>query len=179
VRARGRALAAATHELPEGRVLAAGLNALSDALASGDPRSARCAGLMLTGLGPGLTPLGDDVLTGAAAAVALLGPVAGMAEPRARSFTSGLTYAARQGRTVSLSVELMLLAARGWAIPPLHGLLDVSPAGKRSWRVSLSQLQRVGATSGRGCALGATLACVALGGAPARIAAFNAETPHS
>ena len=174
VAARGRALATARAALPEARLLAAGLDALSDALRRGDPGAARCAGLMLTGLGPGLTPLGDDVLVGAIAAVDVLGPAAGLAAPTARELADELTEAARQGRTSSLSAELIVLAARGWAIPPLHELLDLSPSGERGWRASLWRLERVGATSGRGCALGVMLACAGLAQAVVPVDALSA-----
>jgi uncharacterized protein DUF2877 len=173
VHARGRALLAAEgigHDLlpwlaaalPE---LGDGVEALLTALASADPRDAREAGFLLTGLGPGLTPLGDDLLTGAAAAVAALGQTAGVRAGAPRRWASRLAAASREGRTTPASATLIELAATGWAIPPLQGLLDLTPAGERAWRSCLATLGRVGSTSGRGCALAAAAACVLLPGA--------------
>ena len=179
--ARGVGVLAAQPELPAARSLAAGLRALCAALAGADARLALRAGFLLTGLGPGLTPLGDDVLTGATAAAAALGPAAGLGAAEARRLTAHLTHAAQRGRTTSLSAELLLHAARGWAMPPLRGLLDLTPAGREGWREHLVRLQRVGASSGRGCALGAGIACVALGvgrgNGAARVPAGKAGKP--
>jgi hypothetical protein len=55
------------------RLLAAGVTGLCRALADGDTDSAYEHGSRLVGLGPGLTPAGDDFLVGLAAACAMRG----------------------------------------------------------------------------------------------------------
>jgi hypothetical protein len=167
--------------LPEALPMAAGVAALLAAVASTDPVAARDAGFLLTGLGPGLTPLGDDLLTGAAAAVSVLGLTAGLRPGTPRRWVSQLAAAARTGRTSRASAELLELATRGLAIPPLHGLLDLSSAGARRWRAALSTLERVGSTSGRGCALAAAATCTLLprAGKPACTVGIFPMTPAS
>jgi hypothetical protein len=89
----------------------------------------------LPGRGPGLTPLGDDILVGYLAAAALSG-------------ASGSAIACAAGaarRTTALSRTLLLLAARGALPEAAHCLLvdgDLAP------------LLAFGATSGRGIAFG-------------------------
>jgi hypothetical protein len=93
----------------------------------------------LAGRGPGLTPLGDDILVGYLAAAALAG-------------TSGAAvaaWAARTGRvTTALSRTLLRLAARG-ALPEAahHLLVDGDP----------EPLLAFGASSGKGIAFGLAL----------------------
>lgn len=93
----------------------------------------------LAGRGPGLTPLGDDILVGYLAAAALAGPngatVAGAAAPTDRT-------------TTSLSRTLLRLAARGELPEAAHCLLlDGDP----------EPLLAFGATSGKGIAFGLAL----------------------
>jgi hypothetical protein len=92
----------------------------------------------LPGRGPGLTPLGDDILIGYLAAAALAG-----------AGGTALALAARYGRrTTALSRTLLRLAARGCLPEPAHDLLvDGNPG----------PLLRFGASSGRGIALGLAL----------------------
>jgi hypothetical protein len=100
----------------------------------------------LIGRGPGLTPLGDDILAGALVTLAALdspefGPLAG----RVR--------AGAPGRTTFVSQALLHHATRGECIPELAALLtatDPEPA--------LDTLLRVGGTSGTGLARGALAA---------------------
>jgi uncharacterized protein DUF2877 len=148
--------------LAGGTMLEPGLRALLAAAARADPLGAGEAGILLTGLGPGLTPLGDDLLVGAAAAMAVLGPAAGVPAGTARDFTARLAGAAREGCTTALSSELLELALRGFVMPPLGALLDLRPEGARGWRAALSTLARVGATSGRGMSLAAAAGCLLL-----------------
>jgi uncharacterized protein DUF2877 len=167
VEGRGRALLAAqgigeplelVGALREALPLASGVSALLDAAVIADPSAARDAALLLAGCGPGLTPLGDDLLVGAAVAMRLLGPAAGIPPRIAESWTSEIAAAA-DGRTAAGSAELIRLAALGYAVPPLHGVLDFSASGELRWRVSLTALERIGATSGRAWALAAAAIC--------------------
>jgi hypothetical protein len=93
----------------------------------------------LAGRGPGLTPLGDDILVGYLAAAALAGidgdDLAARAEQAGR-------------RTTALSRTLLRLAARAWLPEAAHRLLvdgDLQP------------LIEFGASSGKGIAFGLAL----------------------
>jgi len=93
----------------------------------------------LAGRGPGLTPLGDDILVGYLAAAALAGA----------SGAAVAAWAARTGRvTTALSRTLLRLAARG-ALPEAahHLLVDGDP----------EPLLAFGASSGKGIAFGLAL----------------------
>jgi hypothetical protein len=89
----------------------------------------------LVGRGPGLTPLGDDVLVGYLAGAALAGAWAPLA-------------LACGGRTTALSHTLLRLAARGQLPEAAHHLLERGDPGP---------LLDFGATSGKGIALGLAL----------------------
>jgi hypothetical protein len=93
----------------------------------------------LAGRGPGLTPLGDDILIGYLAGAAL-------AEVRTTDIAA---FAARAGeKTNALSRTLLGLAANGWLPEAAHRLLvDGDPI----------PLLRFGATSGKGIAFGLAL----------------------
>ena len=97
----------------------------------------------LVGRGPGLTPLGDDVLAGWFATRAALGaPDPALAAAARR----------RLGRTTLLSATLIDCALRGEVLPQLGAwLADPSPATRDA-------LLAVGATSGAGLLTGASLA---------------------
>lgn len=94
----------------------------------------------LAGLGPGLTPAGDDALAGILLAHrALLGPGA---EPH-------LLAAARSGVTTDLSAALLAWAARGQAVEPVHDLLTALAAGDWAGTVTAARgVASLGATSG-------------------------------
>ena len=119
-----------------------------DRLQAGDPESVGD----LLGLGPGLTPLGDDVLAGWLAA-AVASRHSGLADLR-----SNVALNARE-RTTSLSATLLACAARGEGVPEVRSLLTgVADANAAVVEQSLSLLLRVGETSGEGLVLGAQLA---------------------
>jgi hypothetical protein len=109
----------------------------------------------LIGRGPGLTPLGDDILSGALVTYAALGsPAFGPLAARVRRHTPG--------RTTFVSEALLHHAIRGECIPELHALLtagDPDPA--------LDALLAVGDTSGTGLAQGALAALVSEEAVPA------------
>lgn len=86
----------------------------------------------LSGWGPGLTPLGDDILVGYTAAAAL----AGAPLPPADSWGD---------RTTALSRTLLLLAALGELPEPAHALLEGG---------NPEPLLRFGSTSGKGIIIG-------------------------
>jgi Protein of unknown function (DUF2877) len=90
----------------------------------------------LAGRGPGLTPLGDDILIGYIGAAALAGlDLSHLAEQAAR-------------RTSALSATLLRRAAAGELPEPAHALLE---------RGEIDPLLRFGATSGKGIVLGISL----------------------
>jgi len=90
----------------------------------------------LAGRGPGLTPLGDDILIGYIGAAALAGfDLSRLAERAAR-------------RTSALSATLLRRAAAGELPEPVHALLE---------RGDVEPLLQFGATTGKGIMLGIAL----------------------
>jgi hypothetical protein len=130
-----------------------GVGALLRALAAGEPPDAHA----LLGLGPGLTPEGDDLLAGAAAAVAALEP---WSADRRAAWLAAAAPPDAATRTTKLSATLLALAARGQAIEPVHALLDLE---HERWEPALARLERLGHSTGRcyAAAIGAAavLAC--------------------
>lgn len=118
-----------------------------DALQRADPAAVPA----LLGLGPGLTPLGDDVLGGwLATTVATRHP--GRA---AVSSAVGLTAA---DRTTKVSATLLACAARGEVVPELRNLLAALGGGTpTAVEESLAALLDVGDTSGAGALLGTVI----------------------
>jgi hypothetical protein len=114
------------------------------ALAGGDPEPA----LSVIGLGPGLTPAGDDVVAGAFAVLALLG--------RLDDSVRDAIHAHARTRTVALSAALLVAAGRGQMIPQAARMVTILAAGEPYERVSAAagELFRVGSTSGHDLCLG-------------------------
>lgn len=111
----------------------------------------------LVGLGPGLTPSGDDLLCGALAAVHTLAPRLALTDLDALATELGerlLVDAA--ARTTALSATLLLHAHRGQLARParavLRGLLGRTPVPP-----ALDALLAVGHSSGRDLAVGLSL----------------------
>jgi hypothetical protein len=117
------------------------------ALTTGAPLGGPVAALL--GRGPGLTPLGDDVLAGALVALVAAGAPAG---PR----LAAEIMAAAFKRTTFVSAALLWHAARGECVPQLAALLAGATGAAEA-------LRRVGATSGIGLAHGVRAARPALG----------------
>jgi hypothetical protein len=132
--------------------------ALARALADGDAGPA----LGVIGLGPGLTPSGDDVIAGALAVLALGG--------RLESRTRTLIAACASTRTTALSAALIAAASRGQVIPQAATLLGALAAGATAHRLAsaATQLFCVGATSGHDLCAGMAGALIASASAPAR-----------
>ncbi|CAA9352946.1 MAG: hypothetical protein AVDCRST_MAG24-1910 [uncultured Nocardioidaceae bacterium] len=110
----------------------------------------------LLGLGPGLTPLGDDVL-GAWLATALATRHPGLdVVRRAVALSAG-------ERTTTVSATLLACAARGEVVPEHRDLLVGLGADDRTAvEVALDALVSVGDTSGAGALLGTVLALESL-----------------
>src|SRR3954464_11289891 len=163
-RARGEAILRGLPPTPEGLACAgvdiagggvgrAASAALLQALATGEPPDAT----QLLGLGSGLTPEGDDLLAGAAAAVSALAPWD--AATRAAWLAAAAPPDAGT-RTTALSATLLWLAARGQAIEPVHALLDLR---SERWAFALERLERLGHSTGR-CYAAAVGAAMMLAG---------------
>jgi hypothetical protein len=133
-----------------------GARHLRRALPDRDPDDAARAADRLIGLGAGLTPEGDDVLTAVAAVVVAAGDAVGLTGARRSRLIAALAPADRGERTTALSATLLGLAAEGRIAEPVHPLLD--PGGRR-WREALARLEGTGASTGRAyaTAVGATL----------------------
>jgi hypothetical protein len=109
----------------------------------------------LVGAGPGLTPLGDDLLAG------------WLATARAAGAPTPLTDAALRPRlaaTTLLSATLLDCAQHGEVLPELGAWLGALGTPEEGAR--LARLRAIGATSGAGIAEGARLALLSLSLAP-------------
>ena len=124
--------------------------------------------LALAGRGPGLTPLGDDVLTGWLSTLSCLG------HPRA-VWVAAEVLAAAAGRTTDLSMTLLRHAAKGECVGPLGALLRAVTTGGDMPRAR-NALVAVGHSSGTGLALGVRLGLDAMVGSrsPAVVGAGSA-----
>lgn len=118
----------------------------------------------LIGLGPGLTPSGDDCLAGALLALASLG-LCGMRDTLWDSIRAHLD------RTNDISAAHLRCAAAGYAASVLHEAIDATVGG-RTARIApaLAAVSRIGQSSGRDAFAGALLVlrsvdgCASLGG---------------
>lgn len=101
---------------------------------------------LLGGIGPGLTPSGDDALAGVLLVARLLWGAS--SEPR-------LLGCVPRARTSELSVEFLLWAAQGQSVAPMHDLLRASVEGRQDDALRCAQLlAHVGASSGADLCLG-------------------------
>jgi uncharacterized protein DUF2877 len=156
--------AAGTGSLMDGDRGRDGLDRLRRALRNRDPRSAALAADHLTGLGGGLTPEGDDVLSATAAVVATTGEALGFRDPERGRWLAALVPADAPARTTALSATLLALAVDGRIVEPVHRLLDVSNRDG-AWREGLATLAATGASTGRAyaVAVGTTLGLLSAG----------------
>jgi hypothetical protein len=126
-----------------------GLEALAAACEADDAAAAAESAAALLGLGPGLTPSGDDLVGGAFFARRLLVAVD---DARAAAWRAAAdkTVALARERTHPISALLLadLAAGEGWA--PLHGLAAALAAGASAEVVmdEAGRLTRIGQTSG-------------------------------
>ena len=129
---------------------AAACRALEDAFAADDPAGAAAAAVPIAGLGPGLTPSGDDLLVGALATHA-------WAEAAGFGGTGGVRTAiamAAAPLTSRLSGQLLIAAAAGDVTAPLAGLLAAVLRRGGSFPPDVSAVLAIGATSGSDLVVG-------------------------
>jgi len=108
----------------------------------------------LIGLGPGLTPSGDDLIGGAMLALNGLGE-AETAEHLFASVKADLFF-----RTNAISAAHLKAAVEGMGNENLHGVLNAVVAGTRSgYRSLLDGVGRIGHTSGWDALAGIAIAC--------------------
>ncbi|MFH1329661.1 MAG: DUF2877 domain-containing protein [Actinomycetota bacterium] len=139
---------------------------LGAALADGDPQAVTAVGQCLIGNGPGLTPLGDDVLAGALAAALLLGKAVG--SRRLYRVVAGVApplCALARDRTTALAATLLRHACRGEVDDASAALLRAL-CGRGDPGTALDRVLAVGHSSGTGLATGILAAAACAGGAP-------------
>jgi hypothetical protein len=122
------------------------LAALRGAVRRADLDAALRTATRLIGLGPGLTPAGDDVMAGTIAGLVLLG------HPSAERFAAAV-YSLAAGRTTELSRALLRHAACGRVSAEYAAVLHAL-VGERPLAPAVAQLLATGSTSGRAMALG-------------------------
>ncbi|WP_369130733.1 DUF2877 domain-containing protein [Modestobacter roseus] len=122
------------------------LAALRGAVRRADLDAALRTATRLIGLGPGLTPAGDDVLAGLTAGLVLLG------HPAAERFGAGVTSLAA-GRTTELSRALLRHAAAGQVSGEYAAVLR-GLVGDGALAPAIAALLATGSTSGRAMSLG-------------------------
>ncbi|MFI6902914.1 DUF2877 domain-containing protein [Nonomuraea sp. NPDC050394] len=116
----------------------------------------------LMGLGPGLTPSGDDVLAGLLVTLRHLGKAAGVERAvwLAGWLAATVTYDVRT-RTTPLSATLLHCAARGESCPEVTGVLRAL-TGRGALEPAVSRLCRLGHTSGADLAQGVGIGLAAV-----------------
>ena len=102
----------------------------------------------LIGLGPGLTPAGDDLVAGALVAARATG------DPRQAAWRAATLRALDAGRTTAVSRALLHHACDGYATLELAGFLHAVCSG-RDASTAAARLVAVGHTSGLALMLGA------------------------
>ena len=122
------------------------LAALRGAVRRADLEAALRTATRLIGLGPGLTPAGDDVMAGTIAGLVLLG------HPAAERFAVGVC-SLTAGRTTELSAALLRHAAAGRVSAEYAAVLR-GLVGERPLLPAVDRLLATGASSGRALALG-------------------------
>jgi hypothetical protein len=133
----------------------AGADALRQWIASGARGHAPREAASLIGLGPGLTPAGDDLVGGALVALHALGRRACAARVAAWALR-------RSRRTNRISRAHLACAAAGAGGAALHDFVNALLAGKRNVARELAALDAIGHTSGWDAAAGVLLALEAL-----------------
>ncbi len=125
-----------------------GLAELRRAVRAGDGDAAYHAAASLVGLGPGLTPTGDDVLTGAAFAASRLNGSLDVVR-------DAVALVADTGTTNDISLTAMRCALRGRAVQPIEDLYSwLCGADTHNPHRLVTDVYAIGHTSGADLALG-------------------------
>ena len=130
--------------------------AFLDWLSNGARAAAPRAANALFGLGPGLTPAGDDFVGGALIALRAAGQAA------LTDRISAWALALAEKSTGKISRAHLRCAAGGEGHEALHEFLRVLHQGQQAIERALAALSRVGHNSGRDAAAGALLALTAV-----------------
>jgi hypothetical protein len=149
-----------------GRFAPAADEGLGAALAAADAAGVLAAAGGLIGKGPGLTPLGDDVLTGAVAGSWLLGEAVNN-QALLHLLTGvipGICALARE-RTTALAATLLRHGCRG-EVDDASAALLLALCGRGDPEAALDALLALGHSSGTGLATGLLAGAVAAGGVP-------------
>lgn len=142
-----------------------GHTALAQAAARGDPTGGAAAAAALVGLGPGLTPAGDDLIGGAVASSLLIGQAVGNAAAVTFARAVGEAAAADPAATSLVSAALLHHAGRGAVADRVASLLQAL-VGRGHPDTAAADLLAVGHTSGNDLATGVLLGCDAALAAP-------------
>ncbi len=128
-----------------------GLWALQQGWKRGDDQAWQDGARLLAGLGPGLTPAGDDVLLGVMARLWLQRPNG----PWTAEMASRMLWVQAAPRTTRLSRTWLMYGAQGCLAQPWHHLRAALMTGNPARLTSaLTALAAIGATSGRFALLG-------------------------
>ncbi|MEV6029875.1 DUF2877 domain-containing protein [Nonomuraea sp. NPDC052116] len=135
---------------------------LADSCAKGWLLGAVTAAEQLMGLGPGLTPSGDDVLAGLLVTLRHLGAAAGAERAvwLADWLAATVTFDART-RTTPISATLLHCAARGESSPEVTAVLR-GITGGQPFEPALHRLHGLGHTSGSDLAQGVAIGVTAV-----------------
>lgn len=125
-------------------LLRSGTASLVEAARAGDPDRVVVAATRLIGLGAGLTPTGDDILTGLAVLLAQPGM---LLSPLLSPLREAIGAAA--DRTTAVSAATLAEATAGRARERIHGLIATLPAGESGAIIAAAALvRRIGHSSG-------------------------------
>lgn len=137
--------------------------ALGAALAAGDPEAIVAAAEQVIGRGTGLTPTGDDLLTGAFGAYGLIGEALQDDGPAEVLAVTAPALEDLLGLTSAFSATLVRHAVAGRVAAPVAHVLRAL-VGRTPLDDSIEALLQVGGTSGRalaqGVLIGAEAACL-------------------
>ncbi|RAY13237.1 hypothetical protein DPM19_21145 [Actinomadura craniellae] len=158
-----RSVRALEGALPEGDCGLAGHpgpKALADRCAAGDLAHAVDAAERIVGLGPGLTPSGDDVLAGLLVSLRLVGSAVGEGGTAVwlADWLGAAVTAHADTRTTSLAATLLHCAARGQAGAEVAAVLR-AVAGHEPMEPAVRRLLAAGHTSGADLAWGLLAGC--------------------
>jgi hypothetical protein len=135
---------------------------LAASCASGHLLGVLTAAERLMGLGPGLTPSGDDVLAGLLVTLRGLGAAAGAGRAvRLAGWLAATVAFDARTRTTPISAALLHCAARGEACPEVVEVLR-GLAGLRPLEPAARRLRRLGHTSGSDLAQGIAIGVAAV-----------------